>query len=339
MATSSASSSNSELSNHPALKFDTKNMLLYYVHSNGSHGSYEPGKDIIAGNPSPKPFKDNYSLFAAMHDRLTGFPKPTDFILVTPDAPWAFVKALLDHESGKEGGVMVSLINPSKLDPKSLVNVNQVFKQIGRNQHRMYDAQYLVWGRIPADAVTRTLSWADLVGSGLYKQFPALQPNYIPTGYEGDYQNDPEADYQSDYETDYQNDYHNLYLTVEKTRKKLRYMAKGSPLAIPKIISFVTHGLRLDLESFSHAQEVMTFVGLSRGYCTLKELQRFENFEISGRLKIDEKIYWSRQHGPPLRFDVWMRQREPQTAEEYTTADVLERLVMKDRPLWRSLLG
>jgi len=156
MATSSASSSNSELSNHPALKFDTKNMLLYYVHSNGSHGSYEPGKDIIAGNPSPKPFKDNYSLFAAMHDHLTGFPKPTDFILVTPDAPWAFVKALLDHESGKEGGVMVSLINPSKLDPKILVNVNQVFKQIGRNQHRMYDAQYLVWGRIPADAVTHT---------------------------------------------------------------------------------------------------------------------------------------------------------------------------------------
>ena len=217
--------------------------------------------------------------------------------------------------------------------------MNQVFKQIGRNQHRMYDAQYLVWGRIPADAVIRTWSWPDLVGSGLYKKFPALQPNYIPTGYEDDYQNDSETDYQSDYEIDYQNDYHNLYLTVEKARKKLRYMARGSPLAIPKIISFVMHGLRLDLDSFSYAQEVMTFVGLSRGYCTLKELQRFENFEISGRLKIDEKIYLSRQRGPPLRFEVWMRQREPQTAEEYTTADVLERLVMKDRPLWRSFLS
>ena len=273
-----------------------------------------------------------------MHDRLTDFPKPTGFILVTPDAPWAFVKALLDHESGREGGVMVCFIKSSKLDPKSLINVNQVFKQIGRNQHRMYDAQYLVWGRIPADAVTRTCSWADLVGSGLYNLFPALQPNYIPTGYEDDYQNDSETEYQSDYEIDYQNDYHNLYLTVEKARKKLRYMARGPPLAIPKIISFVTHGLRLDLDSFSHVQKVMTFVGLSRGYCTLKELQRFENSEISGRLKIDEKIYRSRQRGPPLDFDVWMRQREPQTAEEYTTADVLERLVMKDRPLWRSLL-
>lgn len=338
MATGSASSSNSKLTNHPALKFEPKNMLLYYVHSNGSQGPYELGKDIIAGNPSPKPFKDNDSLFAAMDDCLTDFPKPTGFIPVTPDAPWAFVKALLDRESGREGGTTVCLISSPRLEPKSLINVNQVFKQIGRNQHRMYDAQYLVLGKIPADAVIRTLFWADLVGSGIYKLFPALQPNYIPTGYEDDYQNDSETDCQSDYEINYQNDYHNLYSTVEKARKKLRYMARSSTLAIPKIISFVTHGLRLDFDSFGHVQGVMTFVGLSRGYCTLKELQRFENFEISGRLKIDEKIYWSREHGPPLRFDVWMRQREPQTAEEYTTAAVLERLVMKDRPLWRNFL-
>jgi hypothetical protein len=253
--------------------------LLYHTCYRSSQGTNEFGKDITAGRLVERPFNTQLEWYQSVVQHATNRKKPSPFLSVTPDLVQAIVQACQNEH---KRGVGIFIIDPRKLKPGSMIEMNSALKALEGPPGEEYNTEVLVWQNIPAEAVLCYWSWEDLKRSALFDLFPSLKSvGFSKTG------------------------------KIRASRKD-----KSVPLipSVSDIVNLVTGRLHMDADIFATKQVVMTMFAWSRRLRTMEEIRHFENNDFTKRdeHEIDNALYASKRRDPPLSFEDWWMRREPQ---------------------------
>jgi hypothetical protein len=96
----------------------------------------------------------------------------TPFTSLTPD----FIRALhiLFYTYRDEEDVQLIIIDPRRLKSGSCLPCNKVRGQCGLQEEAVYNTEVLVWGAIPATSIIQVWRRKDIVKSGIFTGYPAI---------------------------------------------------------------------------------------------------------------------------------------------------------------------
>ncbi|KAF2178192.1 hypothetical protein K469DRAFT_695518 [Zopfia rhizophila CBS 207.26] len=273
--------------NPAPLCFNTERELLYRTCSAQSYGSNIPGKDIRAGMLVEQPFTTRDEWISSIYMHMNRCTQASPFISVTPDLIRAITIALQNQHYG---GVGIFVVDPTKLPHGSIISLRTALKNLTGQSKSIHETEYLVWQKIPAEAVICFWTWEVLRRSDLFDHFPGLKGDGTST------------------------------TSVGTVRTIMRQKAK-SPPSISEIVS-LTGQLKLDPDSFATKQVVTTMFAWCKEKFTVRQIREFENshFPKTEEREIDNAIYGSRTNGSFLDFKDWwlkcLTQAHPQTVSE-----------------------
>lgn len=286
----------SEESKSAAQCFMPDRCLVYRAVHDESRCVNNEGEDITAGNLGQRHFKTGYEVYYSIRDHIKRHEVPSPWISVTPDLIRATTKAGQDRQSGKTG-VRIFVIDVTKL--LNIFGVQEVLEYLKSPQAMKYNTEWLVWQRIPAEAVVCCWYWEKLEKSTLYNLFPWLKPRL-----EG-------------------------WPTASQAQKNLKSMSVKQltrSATLPKIAHLVTRRLGMDPNLFTTKQVVMTMLGWSRQKCTMTQLRTFE-ISITGRLKVDWTLYRLSKRDLHITYRAWLAKREPKSTSNRSVEEILKRLI------------
>ena len=253
--------------------------LLYRTCYRSSQGTNEFGKDITAARLVEGPFDTQPEWYQSLVQHATNHKKPSPFLSATPDLIRAIVQACQNEH---ERGVGIFVIDPRKLKPGSMIEMNSALKALEGPPGEECNTEVLIWQSIPAEAVLCYWSWEDLKRSALFDLFPFLKSvRFSKTG------------------------------KIRASRKDKRVPLIPS---VSDIVNLVTGRLHMDADIFATNQVVMTMFAWSRRLRTMEEIRHFENDDFTKRdeHEINNALYVSKRRDPPLSFKDWWIRREPQ---------------------------
>ena len=295
-----SNSNASEESESTTQCFIPERCLVYRAVHDESRGVNNDGEDITAGSLGQRHFKPEYEVYHSIRDHIERREVPSPWISVTPDLIRATTKAGQDRHKGKTG-VRIFVIDVTKL--VNIFGVREALKCLDRPQDVKYDTEWLVWQRIPAEAVVCCWYWEKLEKSTLYNLFPWLKPR--PEGWS----------------------------TTIQARKNLKNMSLKQltrSATLPKIAHLVIRRLGMDPNLFTTKQVVMTMLGWCRQKYTMGQLQAFE-INITGRLKVDQTLYRLSKRDLHITYRAWLAKREPKPTSSHNVEEILKRLIKDDQ--------